>query len=156
MNLNATLIGQFITFAIFVWFTMKYVWPPVIKALNDRKQKIAEGLAASERGIHDLELARHKAAEIMRDAKIQASQIVDETNKRTNMMVEEAKEQARTESSRIIALGKAEIELEVQKAKKELKNQVASIALLGAEKILGHSIDKAANNEIIEKLITEI
>lgn len=156
MNLNATLLGQFITFSIFVWFTMKYVWPPIMKALQDRKQKIADGLAAAERGIHDLELARHKSAEILRDAKIQAAHIVDETNKRANLIVEEAKEQARIESQRIITLGKAEIELELQKAKQELKNQVANIALAGAEKILGHSLDKAANNEILEKLITEI
>lgn len=156
MNLNATLFGQFLTFAIFVWFTMKFVWPPIMKALNDRKQKIADGLAAAERGIHDLELARHKAADILRDAKINASQIVDETMKRASMMIEEAKEQARAESNRIITLAKAEIEIELQKAKQELKNQVASIALAGAEKILGHNIDKAANSEIIDKLITEI
>lgn len=156
MNLNATLFGQFITFALFVWFTMKFVWPPVMKALNDRKQKIADGLAAAERGIHDLELARHKAGEILRDAKIQASQIVDETMKRASMMIEEAKEQAHNEASRIITLAKAEIDIELQKAKQELKNQVASIALAGAETILGYNIDKAANSEIIEKLITEI
>lgn len=156
MNLNATLLGQFITFAIFVWFTMKFVWPPIMKALNDRRQKIADGLAASERGVHDLELARHKAAEILRDAKIQASQIVDETTKRAGMILEEAKDQARAEGGRIIALAKAEIEIECQKAKQELKKQVAGIALAGAEKILGHNIDKAANSEIIAKLITEI
>ena len=135
---------------------MKFVWPPIMKALNDRRQKIADGLAASERGVHDLELARHKAAEILRDAKIHASQIVDETTKRANMILEEAKDQARAEGGRIIALAKGEIEVELQKAKQELKKQVASIALAGAEKILGHNIDKAANSEIIDKLITEI
>lgn len=156
MNLNATLFGQFITFALFVWFTMKYVWPPVINALQDRKKTIADGLAAAERGVRELELAQNKAAEILRDAKIQASHIVDETNKRVNGIVEAAKEQARNEATRIIALGKSEIAFELQKAKKDLKNQVAIIALAGAEKILGHSIDKAANSEIIDKLITEI
>ncbi len=95
-------------------------------------------------------------AEILRDAKIQAAQIIDETNKRGNLMVEEAKQQARSEAERIIALGKAEIERELNKAKQDLKDQVAVIALAGAEKVLGANIDKAANSEIINKLITEI
>ena len=156
MDINATLLGQFITFAIFVWFTMRYVWPPIVKALHERKQKIADGLAAADRGERELELAQHKAADMLRDAKIQASKIIDETNKRSNLLIEEAKEQARVESERLIALGKEEISLEVQKAKAELQKQVAAIALEGAEKILGHNIDKAANSEIINKLITEI
>lgn len=156
MDINATLIGQFITFAIFVWFNMKYVWPPIVKAMQERKQKIADGLAAADRSKHELELAQHKAAEILRDAKIQAAGIMDETNKRGNLIIEEAKNQARTEAERIIALGKSEINRELQKAKQELKDQVAIIALDGAEKILGANIDKAANSEIINKLITEI
>lgn len=156
MDLNATLIGQFITFSIFVWFTMKFVWPPIMKSMQERKQKISDGLAASERGIHELELAQHKSAELIRDAKIQATIIIDEINKRGTLVIEEAKEKAREESERIFALGKTEIEKELQKAKQVLKNQVAIIALNGAEKILTHTIDKAANSELIEKLITEI
>lgn len=156
MNLNATLLGQFITFIIFVWFTMKYVWPPIVKALNERKQKIADGLAAAERGVHELEIAQHKATEILRDVKIQAADIIDKTNKRGSLIIEEAKMTARAEAERIILLGKAELTREVQKAKEDLKNQVAAIALSGAEKILGANIDKAANSEIINKLITEI
>lgn len=156
MNLNATLLGQFITFAIFVWFTMKFVWPPVMKALEERKKKIADGLAAADRGQRKLELAQHKAADILRDAKIQAADIIDKTNSHASVMIEEAKAQSRIEAQRIIALGKAEIQKDVQKAKLELKNQVASLALDGAEKILGHNIDKAANSDIINKLTTEI
>jgi F-type H+-transporting ATPase subunit b len=156
MDINATLIGQFITFAIFVWFNMKFVWPPIVKAMQERKQKIADGLAAADRGRLELELAQHKAAEILRDAKIQAAEIVDDTNKRGNLIIEEAKEHARTEAERIIVLGKSEIDRELQKAKQELKDQVAILALDGAEKILGANIDKAANSEIINKLITEI
>lgn len=156
MDLNATLFGQFITFALFVWFTMKFVWPPIMKAMQDRKQKIADGLAAGERGEHELELAHRKSAELIRDAKIQATTIIDDINKRGTFVIEEAKEKARAESERILALGKVEIERELQKAKRELKSQVAIIALNGAEKILAHNIDRAANSELIEKLITEI
>lgn len=156
MELNITLFGQMITFAIFVWFTMRYVWPPMMKALEERKQKIADGLAAAERGKHELELAQHKSVEILREAKTQASHIVEEAHKRANQVVEEAKTRAREEAERLIAMGKAEIAREVQKAKQSLKSQVALLAIAGAEKILAHNIDKAANSEILDKLITEI
>lgn len=156
MDLNATLIGQMITFALFIWVTMRYVWPPIMKAMEERKQKIADGLAAAERGKRELELAQHKAAETLRDAKIQAAKIVEEAGKRASHIVENANEQARIEGERLIALSKAEIEKELQKAKQQLKSQVAVIAMAGAEKILAHNIDKAANNDLLDKLITEI
>lgn len=156
MDINATLIGQFITFALFVWFTMKFVWPPVTKAMQERKEKIADGLAAAERGKHDFELAQNKSAEMMREGKVQASVIIDEANKRAGHIIEEAKNQAREENERIFTLGKAEIERELEKAKQHLKNQIAIIAMNGAEKILKHNIDKAANTELLDSLITEI
>ena len=156
MDLNATFFGQMITFIVFVWFTMKFVWPPIIKALEERKQKIADGLAAAERGKRELELAHHKAAEYIRDAKIQAAHIIEEANKRGSGIVEEAKNNARVEGDRLITLSKAEIDKDLQKAKQELKNRIAFIAMSGAEKILEHNIDKAANSELLDKLITEI
>lgn len=156
MDLNATLLGQLITFVIFIWFTMRYVWPPITKAMTARTQRIAEGLAASERGKHELELAQHKAADFIRDAKIQAASIIEEANKRAGHIVEAAQDDARSESERLLALGKAEISKEMQKARQELKTQVASIAMFGAEKILERSIDKDANSELLDKLITEI
>lgn len=156
MNLNATLFGQMITFIFFIWFTMRYVWPPITKALADRKQRIAEGLAASERGKLELELAQHKAADYIRDAKIHAASIIDEANKRASHIVEASKDQAREEGARLLELSKAEIETEVQKARQELKNQIGIIALAGAEKILDRNIDREANSELLEKLITEI
>lgn len=156
MDLNATLLGQLITFVIFIWFTMRYVWPPITKAMAARTQRIAEGLAASERGKHELELAQHKAADFIRDAKIQAANIIEEANKRAGHIVEAAQDDARAESERLLTLGKAEITKEMQKARQELKTQVASIAMFGAEKILERSIDKDANSELLDKLITEI
>src|SRR3990167_8035414 len=102
MSINLTLIGQMITFLIFIWFTMRYVWPPIIKAIHDRQKQIADGLAASERGKRELELAQHKSVELLRDAKFSASQIIEQANKRAMQIVEEAKEQARVESQHIL------------------------------------------------------
>jgi F-type H+-transporting ATPase subunit b len=156
MDLNATLLGQMITFAIFVWFTMRYVWPPIVKTMEERKQHIADGLAAGERGKHELELAHHKAVETMRDAKIQAATIIEEAHKRASNIVEVAKDEARVEGERLLSLSKNEAAKEFQKAREELKNQIATIAMIGAEKILGRSIDAEANSELLDKLITEI
>lgn len=156
MDLNATLIGQMITFILFIAFTIRYVWPPITKAMDERKQRIADGLAAAERGKHELELAQHKSAEMIRDAKMQSVHIVEEANKRASHIIEESKERAREEGERLLELSNAEIEKELQKAKQQLKNQIATIAMNGAENILQHNIDKAANSELLDKLITEI
>jgi F-type H+-transporting ATPase subunit b len=156
MELNITLLGQLITFAVFVAFTMKFVWPPITKAMQERKQKIADGLASAQRGKHELELAQHKATEIMRDAKVQAANIVDEAHKRSNVIVDEAKQTARQESERIIALGQAEIQREVQKAKAKLKHEVVGLSIAGAERVLRKQVDEAANRELIDQLINEM
>lgn len=156
MNLNATLFGQMITFAIFVWFTMKYVWPPITKALDERQKKVAEGLAAAERGVHELELAQQKATEYLREAKTQAAEILEQANKRAVLMIEEAKLQGREEGQRMVAMAKAEIAREVEGAKQALKSQVATLAMQGAERILAKNLDAAANQELIEKLIGQI
>jgi F-type H+-transporting ATPase subunit b len=156
MDLNLTLLGQMLTFALFVWFTMRFVWPPVSQAMVDRQTKIAEGIAAGERGKHELDLAQNKASDMLRDAKNKAALIIDDANKRAIHIIDEAKENARVEADRLLMLNKSEIELEVQKAKQSLKNQVALIALAGAEKILASNIDKSANRALLDKLMTEI
>lgn len=156
MELNATLIGQMITFALLVIFTMKFVWPPITKALRERQQKIADGLASAERGKHELELAQHKSAEQLRDAKIQAAKIVEQADKRAAQLVEEAKEKARQEGERMLELARQDIEQEKQHMKDALMSQIAGIALTGAEKILGQKIDVAANSEMIDRLIAEV
>ncbi len=156
MNLNLTLLGQMITFALFVWFTMKYVWPPITKALDERQKKIADGLAAAERGVHELQLAQNKAIECLRDARQQAAEVLDQANKRAAQIMDEAKVTAREEGQRLITVARADITREVEMAKQELQQQVGIIALQGAEKILARQIDAAANQDILAALIQQI
>src|SRR5579862_8398954 len=129
MDINATLFGQFITFAILVWFITKYVWPPITKAMNDRDKKIASGLDAAERSKRELEMAEHKSSTIIREAKQQASQIIEQANLHSAKLVEEAKTQAKQEGQRIVAMAQGDIEREVTQAKEALKNQLATLAI---------------------------
>ncbi len=156
MNINATLLGQTIMFAMFVWFCMKFVWPPIMAALEARKKQIADGLAAAERGKHDLELAAHRSADFIREAKEKAAEIIALSDKRASEIVEAAKIQAHAESERIVVAAKAEIEQEVFRAKEQLRTQVSAVALAGAGKILGREIDAKAHNDLLEKLVAEI
>ncbi len=156
MNINATLLGQTIMFAMFVWFCMKFVWPPIMAALEARKKLIADGLAAGERGKHDLDLAAKRSAEILREGKEKAADIIALGDKRASEIVEEAKEQAKLEGQRIITAAKAEIEQEVFRAKEHLRSQVSAIALAGASKILGREIDAKAHNDLLETLVAKI
>lgn len=156
MNINATLLAQTIMFALFVWFCMKFVWPPIMAALEQRKKQIADGLAHAERAKHDLELAAKRSAEILREAKEKAGEIVSNGEKRASELVEEAKAKAKSEGERIIVGAKAEIEQEVFRAKEQLRTQVSAIALAGAGKILGREIDAKAHNDLLDKLVAEI
>jgi F-type H+-transporting ATPase subunit b len=156
MNLNATIIGQSIAFFVFVWFCMKYVWPPVTQILEERRKKIADGLDAADRAQRDLDLAQDKAADELREAKKKSAEIIEMANKRSNQIVEEAKDKAREEGQRLIAGAHSEIEQEVQRAREELRSQVAAIAVAGAEKILESSVDQAANEELVKKLASEL
>lgn len=156
MNINATLLGQTIMFAMFVWFCMKFVWPPIVAALDARKKQIADGLAAGERGKYDLELAAKRSAELLREAKEKAVDIIALGDKRASEIIEEAKVQAQVESVRILATAKTEIDQEVFRAKEQLRIQVTSIALAGAGKILRREIDPKAHNDLLEKLLKEI
>lgn len=135
---------------------MKYVWPPIIGAIEERQQKIADGLAASERGEKDLELAQAKATEQLKDAKAQAADIIEQAKKRGSQIVDEETQRGHTEREKIIAQGYSEIEAERNRTKEELRQQVAVLAVSGAEKILAREIDAAAQSDIVEKLVAEL
>jgi F-type H+-transporting ATPase subunit b len=156
MNLNATIIGQMIAFALFVAFCMKYVWPPIMAALEERNKKIADGLAAAERGRHEQELAEKRAQQVIHEAKDQANDVISQAQRRGNEIVDEAKENARTEGDRILSSAKAEIEQEANRAKDELRSQVGSVALAGAAKILSREIDDKAHTDLLEELVSRI
>ncbi|MDF2690331.1 MAG: synthase subunit [Gammaproteobacteria bacterium] len=156
MDINATLIGQMITFAIFIIFTMKFVWPPLMKILEERRKKIADGLAAAERGQHDLEVAHFKAKEIIREAKAQASVIIEQANQRAHHIEEQAKLEARHVADRIKQTAELEIEHEKMKVLGVLRSQVADVAVKGAEKLIKRNIDKAANQDLLSALAGEI
>ena len=156
MNINLTMIAQALSFAILIWFTVKFVWPPLLAAIEARQKTIAEGLAAAERGKTDLELSAKRSAEVIREAKEKTAEIVALGEKRASEIIEEAKTQARAEGDRIIAGAKAEIEQEVFRAKEQLRTQVTAVALAGAGKILGREIDAKAHNDLLEKLVKEI
>ena len=156
MNINATIIGQSLAFLIFVVFCMKFVWPPVIAALHERQKKIADGLDAASRAARDLELAQEKAGQQLREAKAQAAEIIEQAKKRGNQIVEEAVEKARIDADRVKVQAQAEIEQELNSVKDALRAQLGALAVGGAEKILGATIDQNAHAELVNKLAAEI
>ncbi len=156
MNINLTLFGQMAAFVCFVLFCMKYVWPPILAAMQERTEKIADGLAAADRANHDLELAQEKAVERLKEAKTEASSIVDAANKRANQIVDEAKEAAVVEGNRVKASAQAEIEQDINRAREQLRGQVAALALSGAEKVLGAAIDREAHANLVDQLASEL
>ena len=156
MDINATLIGELIAFIVFVLFCMKYVWPPLMTAIEERQQKIEDGLAASDRAEKDLQLAQDKATAQLKDAKSQAAEIIEQAKKRASAIVDEETQRGHDEREKIIAQGHAEIEAERNRAKEDLRKQVAALAVIGAEKILERQIDAAAHSDIVEKLVTEL
>jgi len=156
MNINATLFGQMCSFALFVWFTMKYVWPPIVKAMDERKTKIAEGLAAAERGQHEQELAEKRAKETLLAAKQQAAEIKANAEKHGAMIVDEARDKAKEEGDRQLTAARAEIEQESNKAREALRSKVAELAVLGAERILRKEIDVGAHRDIVDSVAKQI
>lgn len=156
MNINATIIGQMIAFAIFIYLTYRFVWPPINGALAERSRRIADGLQAADRAEKDLELAKQKVVEQLSTAKKEAAAIIDSANKRANEIVEEAKAKALVEAERVKASAEAEIAQSASRAKEELRSKVVSLALAGAEKILASSIDQNAHNELVNKLAAEL
>lgn len=155
MNLNLTLLGEMLTFIVFVWFTMRFVWPPLTKALEERREKIAEGIAASEKSKRDLELSQHKITEMMTEAKAQVAQLIEQANHRANHIIEEGKTRARVEGERLLVLAKSDIEREVYAARERLMTQLSSLVVAGTEKILQHEVNKSANDRIIAEMVKE-
>lgn len=156
MNINATLIGQTITFMVFVWFCMKYIWPHIMSALAERQQKIADGLAAAERGKQQHELAEKRAEERLKEAKGQATEIIARADKRAADIVDEAKSDARTEGQRLLEVARGEIDQEMQRAKEELRSQVATLAVAGAGRILGKEMDAAGHAGALDDLVKQL
>ena len=156
MNINMTMLGQAIAFAFFVWFCMRYVWPPVITALRARQADIAAGLDAAERGQHSLEAAEQKVQELNQEAKRQAAAILEQANRRAGQVVEEAKEQARAEGERLKAAAQAEVAQEVSRARESLRREVGALALVGAEKVLGRAVDQNSHQDLLDELVKEL
>jgi F-type H+-transporting ATPase subunit b len=156
VNLTATLIPQILVFGILVWFIRQFLWDPVLRILDDRKKRIADGLAAAERGHHEKELADKRATEIIRDAKGQAADIINQANKRADGIIEESKESARAEGERLITAARSEVEREISQAREQLRKEVIGIALLGVEQVLMREVDANVHNEVFEKLASKL
>ncbi|HCR3446121.1 TPA: F0F1 ATP synthase subunit B [Morganella morganii] len=156
MNLNATILGQAIAFVLFVLFCMKYVWPPIMAAIEKRQKEIADGLSSAERAKKDLDLAQANATDQMKKAKAEASALIDQANKQRAQIIDEAKAEAEVERSKIVAQAQAEIDAERKRVREELRKQVAILAVAGAEKIIERSVDEAANSDIVDKLVAEL
>ena len=156
MDINATILGQSLAFVLFVWFCMKFVWPPLMAAIEKRQKEIADGLSSADRAKKDLDLAQNKAMEQIKEAKQQAAEIIEQANKRRAQIIDEANQDAMGERDNILTQARAEIEAERNRAKEELRKHVAPLAVAGAEKILERQIDKAANSDLVDKLIAEL
>ena len=156
MNINLSIFAQAAAFALLIWFTVKFIWPPIIRAIEQRQKTIAEGLAAAERGKQDLELASKRANDLIREAKDQAQEVIVQAEKRAAQLVEEAKIAAKQEGDRMVAAAKAEIDQEVSRAKDALRAQVAVLAIRGAEKILRREVDAKAHAELLDAVAADL
>ena len=156
MDINMTILGQTLAFILFVWFCMKFVWPPLLAVIEKRQKEIADGLSSAERAKKDLDLAQNKAMEQIKEAKQQAAEIIEQANKRRAQIIDEANQEAMGEREKILKQAQAEIEAERNRAKEELRKYVALLAVAGAEKILERQIDKAANSDLVDKLVAEL
>lgn len=156
MNLNFTMIGQTVTFIVFVWACWKWIWPLLINAMHERQEAIAEGLASAERASKDLQLAQERATDQLKEAKEEASGLIEQARARVNQMIEEAKNDARVEGERLKEAARAEIEQEVNRAKETLRAQVAALAVSGAEQVLGEAVDAGRHSQLLDKLAAEL
>lgn len=156
MNLNATLIAQMVVFLILAWFTMKFVWPPMVKALDERAKKIADGLAAAEKGKTELEAAHKRVDQELAQARNDGQQRIADAEKRALAVAEEIKANAQAEAARIIAQAKAEADNQVVKARESLRAEVATLAVKGAEQILKREVDQTAHAELLNQLKAEL
>jgi F-type H+-transporting ATPase subunit b len=151
-----TLFGQIMTFAVLVWFIQRFLWGPLTQIMEDRRQRIADGLAAAQHGLHEKELAEQRAREILLEAKQQAAEILNRAEKRASEIVEDGKNEARAEGARLLAAARADIDQELQRARESMRTQIIAIAMQGAEKVLEREIDKAAHDNLLSKLVAEI
>ncbi|MDT0634861.1 F0F1 ATP synthase subunit B [Spectribacter hydrogenoxidans] len=156
MSINATLLGQMIVFGVLVWFTMKYIWPPLMNAMRERQKRISDGLAAAERGARELEEATDKAEATLKEAREQAQEVLSNAQKQANENVERSRDEARAEGERLKQAARDEIDQAVAHAKDELRREVGSLAVVGAERILKREIDAKAHNDIIDDLVAGI
>jgi F-type H+-transporting ATPase subunit b len=156
MKMNLTLIGQSITFAVFVWFCMKFVWPPIVNALEARKKQIADGLAAADRGKHELELAAKRASESLHEAKLKSAEIIAQAEKRAVQIVDEAKNAAKEEGDRMIAAARAEIQQESHRAREALRSDVAALVVAGAGKVLRREVNPQVHADLLEAIKNEL
>ncbi len=156
MNFNATLIIQSLSFILLGVFTMKFIWPPLIKAIEERQKKIADGLAAADKGAKSLDDAKAAATDILKEARAQAAKIVDQAGKRSNEMIEEAKTAANAEGQRLVGEARQEVAIESNRAREQLRKEVATLAVSGASKLLGREIDAKAHADLLDKLALEI
>lgn len=156
MGLNFTLVGQMITFIIFVWFTLKFVWPPLAKTLKERREEIAAGLTAAEKGRHELEVAKKRSKQMIVDAKADAAVIIEQANVRAHNIEETAREEARQSAERIKTQAFEDIERERNDARQKLLEEVTDIAISGTEKLLRKNIDKASNSALIDDLTQQL
>lgn len=156
MNINLTLISQAVTFAIFIWFTVRFVWPPLRNVIESRQKTIADGLAAAERGKHDLELAARRSADVLRETKDKSAELLGQAERRAQQIVEDAKAAARVEADKVIASAQAEIDQEAERAKQHLRERVAELAVAGAEKILRREVNAAAHADMLSALKQEL
>ena len=156
MNLNATLLIQTVVFVILGWVTMKFIWPPLIRAIDDRRDKIADGLAAAERGHKELQSANSEAQVIINDAREKALKIVDQANRRSGEIIEEARSTAMSEGQRLVSDARQEAALEQARARDQLRRDVGTLAVAGASRLLQREIDPKAHADLIEQLAREI
>ncbi|KTD18708.1 H+-transporting ATP synthase chain b [Legionella lansingensis] len=156
MDINLTLVVQMLVFAAFVWFTMKFVWPPLARAMEERQDKIADGLAAAERGHKELELAQHRVKDELKQAKAQASEIIEKANRRAAQLIEAAKEEAKLAAQQQAKIVQEQLQQEFNRARDNLRKEVAHLAVAGAQKILMREIDEKANSALLDDLIKEI
>ena len=156
MNFNLTLIIQMLVFAILIWFVMRFIWPMILGAMEERSRKIALGLAAADQGQQSLAQAQVKADEVVREARERANHIIDQAQKRANELVEQAKTQAGAEGARLVASAQSQIELEATRARESLRKDVAALAVSAASKVLEREIDPRTHAELLNKLATQI
>ena len=156
MNFNYTLVGQLLAFILFVWFCMKYVWPPMMKVLEEREKEISDGLDAASRGKRELEKAQVKKVEVLKEAKNEAAELVNQANQRASQLVEDAKTAAQEEAERIKTTAQADLEQNTKRAKEELRSEVAALVVAGTEKILKVEIDQKKNSDLLDEMAKDL